>query len=1067
MAVSLIKPSVGWAGELAPSMWGHTEAPRFQQGASVLRNMFANYRGGSSSRAGLAYCGKCRQAASAFSTPPRAIRFQFNVFQSYILEFGDGYMSVAANGGYVTETALAVTAATQANPCELTVPGNSFAAGDQVYASGIGGMTQLNGDTFIVAEAGTSFTLQDIFGIPVNSLDYGAFTSGGAVARLYANLSSPYAAIDLPYLKIVQSADVMSLCCVNQQTGTEYPPVDLQRLAAANWNFETLTFASAIAAPAGVTATATVAGSAPYTQYAYVVTAVDSATGEESVASDVAYITESVDIAATAGSHIIGWSPVPGADQYNIYQAPASYDTAVPIGSNFGYVGFALGTQFVNTNITPDFATTPPLHDNPFARGAVLEVDVTAEGNGSYTQATVGYTVNSATGSGFIGTPIIVNGYLVGFLVQNTGVGFVDGDSIAITDSGGGAGGTVSLVVGPESGTYPSVPNYFQQRRAYAGTLNNPDTYWLSQTGAYLNFDAATPPIDSDAIIGTPWGEQVNGIQWLQSMPGGLLAATGLDTWQVSGTSGAGSLITPAQQSAVAQESNGYSATVQPLKIGYDILFPGATTTAVYDLVYNFWNNIYAGTEISVPSSHLFDNFQIVSWAWARHPFRLVWVTRNDGKFLSLTFLKEPENTLIAWARHDTNGLVVSNAVATEFPVDAPYFIVKRYIVGVQQWAYYLERMDNRAWVGAEDPWCVDAGLSLLQPAPDATLSAAAALGVGDITGGYLANGGTGYVAPTAKVIDPTGLGSGGAVNLVFTSGGAITGFTFVGGQNYSAQTYCQIIDPTGAGAALVLFISQNVLFIASAAVFADNNPGDVIRMGGGIATVTEIISPTQALASIVAPILQTIPNDPNNLPIPAAAGAWTITTPVTTLANLRHLEGMQVAVLADGAVVAGGDQPLITVVNGQITLPNPASDIKVGLPFAVQYQSMHTEMPGEPTIQGKPQMASVVVARVAASRGIQIGANRPVASTLEYQREAPWVQMQDVQDYASVGISANALPLFTGDKPPTPIGGGPQNWNGFENAPGMIAAQQLNPLPMNLLAMIPTVWAGETNSPE
>src|SRR5581483_10805861 len=99
---------------------------------------------------------------------------------------------------------------------------------------------------------------------------------------------------------------------------------------------------------------------------------------------------------------------------------------------------------------------------------------------------------------------------------------------------------TATLSVGPQTGTYPSVVEYFQQRRAYASSLNKPDTYWMSQTGAFTNFDAASPPIDSDAITGNPWAQQVNGIQWLRNTQGGLLVGTGQDAWLVSGTAGAG-----------------------------------------------------------------------------------------------------------------------------------------------------------------------------------------------------------------------------------------------------------------------------------------------------------------------------------------------------------------------------------------------------------------------------------------------------------------------------------------------------------------------------------------------
>jgi hypothetical protein len=61
--------------------------------------------------------------------------------------------------------------------------------------------------------------------------------------------------------------------------------------------------------------------------------------------------------------------------------------------------------------------------------------------------------------------------------------------------------------------------------------------------------------------------------------------------------------------------------------------------------------------------------------------------------------------------------------------------------------------------------------------------------------------------------------------------------------------------------------------------------------------------------------------------------------------------------------------------------------------------------------------------------------------------------------------VSQNAIPLFTGDYQRVSVASGPQNWTGFENASGMVAAQQLNPLPMNILAFMPDVWAGESNS--
>ena len=1017
--------------------------------------MTVSYRGGAQSRPGTAYVGKCLQAASVSkaSIPPRLIKFQFNIYQSYILEFGDAYMRVIVDGAYVTETPQNITAINQALPGRVTVPGHGYANGDWVYIAGVNGMSQINFQTFIISNVtANTFTLLDIFGDIVSTVNFDAYTSGGQTARIYTNKTSPYAAVDLPYLKTVQSADVMSICCVNQQTGAEYPPYDLTRVSASNWTFTKVSFASTIAAPATCTAAASVTTAGTATQYAYCVTAVDPVTGNESIASPIANVTNSVNIAVTAGSITITWATVPGASKYNIYKAPPSYATAVPIGSAFGYAGSSFGNQFVDTNITQDMAVTPPLHLDPFSPSAVLGVNITA-GGAAYVQASTTVTISTATGSEAILIPIIVGGQLVAIVVQNAGRGYLPTDTVNIV-SGVGSGASATLVLAPADGTYPSVVSYFQQRRVYASTLNNPDTYFMSQTGSYKNFDSSNPPVDADSIIGTPWGTQVNGIQWLQPMPGGLLAATGEDVWQISGINGVGSPVTPAQQAAQAQESNGFSPTVKPLKINYDILYVSSFSSTVYDLVYNFWNNIYAGTDVSVLSNHLFESFNITQWAWAKQPFKVVWATRNDGKFLSLTFLKEQE--VVAWARHDTNGLVVGNEVATEPPVNAPYFIVQRYIVGKQQWAYFVERMDNRLWEDPDDVWCVDCGLALGQNAPNATITASQAVGAGNITGGYIAEGGQNYVAPSAQIIDPLGTGSGGSVTFTLT-GGVITGFSFVAGQNYSPGTYVTISDATGSDAVFVIAISQNVFFNTSVAVFTPANVGDVIRMGGGIATVTQYLSTTQVVASITTPVKQVIPNDPYNLPVPHNPGEWTITTPVTTITNLGHLEGMQVSALADGVVVAGGSEPTMTVVNGSITLPNPATSVKVGLGYICQYQTLYPEIPGKDTIQGRRKRVAGSTFRLQQTRGATGGCDQPVASTFDSQPEFPWENMQDIPDFTFVNQPGAMMPLWTGDRH-IPLQGAWYNHNGFEPAPAFVAVQQTNPLPLTVLAVIPSI---------
>src|SRR5262249_39548126 len=154
----------------------------------------------------------------------------------------------------------------------------------------------------------------------------------------------------------------------------------------------------------------------------------------------------------------------------------------------------------------------------------------------------------------------------------------------------------------------------------------------------------------------------LNSIKSMLAMPGGLVMLTSRQAWQVNGGS-AGAALTPIDVTANAQAYNGAS-DVPPIVANYDILYVQSKGSIVRDLSYNFYTNIYTGTDISILSSHLFFGFQITEWAFAEEPFKVVWAIRNDGVMLSLTFLKEQE--VVGWAHHTTLGDYKSVATITE-----------------------------------------------------------------------------------------------------------------------------------------------------------------------------------------------------------------------------------------------------------------------------------------------------------------------------------------------------------------------------------------------------------------
>lgn len=983
MAIPSIQPSFS-AGEVTPALFGRTDLAKFHVAAATARNVFVDYRGGLSSRAGTAFVARSLQTVGA--SPPRLIPFSFSVQQGYMLEFGDYYMRVYSQGAPVTQTPLPITGITQANPGVVTIPSHGFANGDWVAIAGVVGMTQLNGRTYIVSNVTTNtFILQTMTGAEVDTIPFSAYISGGTAARIFT-LPTPWAAEDLAWLKWTQSADTMSIVCWNQETNANYAPRDLVRIAADNWTLTETTFAASIAAPASCTVSATVAPSSTAlpTSYAFVVTAV-SASGEESIASPVGNVTNSVDIAMTAGSLIVNWSAVVGAVTYNIYKAPASYNTQpgsttnalpVPIGSLFGYAGTSYSAQFVDSNITPDLQQVPPTHQNPFAAGAVIAVPLSS-GGASVTSCSI--TITTSTGAGFVGSAVIVGGVVQAVVITESGAGYASTDTPVFTVNSGATAPVGTLTLTPESGTFPGCVAYFQQRRVYAASPNDPDTYWMSKPGAFLNFDTSVPSSPDDAITGTPWSLEVNGIQWMVPMPGGLVVLTGKGAWQVSGTgstAGTQQALTPTSQQAQPQAFNGCSPTVPPVAINYDILYVQAKGAIVRDLSYNYWINIYTGADITMLSSHLFNNYQIVQWAWCEEPYKLLWAVRNDGSLLSLTFIKEQE--MYGWTRHDTTGTVQSVASVTELPVDALYLAVQRPGNDGSAFSFYIERMDNHLWQSSEDPWCVDAGLATVLTEPDAWLAATELSGTANI--------------------------------------------------------------------------------MTTASVFTAASVGQIVRAAGGIGTITLVVSGTQAhlewQLSPSASFPGSIAGQFVAYPLTAAPGDWSIAPQVTEVSGLDHLIGDEVVGLADGVPLA----PQVVPSSGTIALPFPASDVRVGLPFTVQVQSVYLMGGSQPTLQGRRKDVVGLTARLDASGLPTLGANQQDGSVQSPPALAmPWTNMTPPQvtqgTYTSPG-GALVSKLFTGDARINIAVG----WD----KRGQVAVEQTQPLPLHLTAFIPEWLPGD-----
>lgn len=329
MPSPLILPSFA-AGEISPALHGRVDLAKYQVGLATCLNWFVHPFGGASTRAGTEFVGEAVDPA----VRSRLIPFQFNTAEAYALEFAHQKMRVIRGGGYVLEAAIAISGITRANPgiVTTTVP-HGLGNGDHVWIDGAAGMSEINGRRFTVAgAAATTFELSD-----TDTSAWNGWTSGGTVARFYT-LPTPYASVDLPLLKFVQSADTMTL------THPGYAPRNLTRTGHTSWTLIPIVFVPATSAPTGLASTN------PGGAQSYVLTAVNDENGEESLASATVG-------AADAVSGIV-FTPVVGCTYYNVYKHKNGI---------YGFIGrVKSGSTFTDTNIAPDTSDTPPIQRNPF-----------------------------------------------------------------------------------------------------------------------------------------------------------------------------------------------------------------------------------------------------------------------------------------------------------------------------------------------------------------------------------------------------------------------------------------------------------------------------------------------------------------------------------------------------------------------------------------------------------------------------------------------------------------------------------------------------------------------------
>ena len=344
-----------------------------------------------------------------------------------------------------------------------------------------------------------------------------------------------------------------------------------------------------------------------------------------------------------------------------------------------------------------DFTDGPYLDDN--ITTTTLNPSAHTVGTGITVVASATTGING--GSGFQSTDV---GRLVRFgdgYGKITAVADTLNFTMEILEDMGSSTASTNWSLGSFSDTtgHPTCVTFFEQRLVFAGTKDQPQTLFFSKSGDYenMNENRGGTVADDDAIIYTIASNQVNAIRFMTATRT-LIVGTAGGEFTVSG-GGTDVAITPTNI-LIKKQSNHGAANLDAIAAGNATLFLQRAKRKIRELAYNFDVDGYLAPDMTILSEHITEG-GITQMAYQQEPNQIVWMTRDDGELIGLTYQREQQVT--AWHRQIFGGSfgsgnAVCESVAALPTDDAEYqvwVIVKRTINSVtRRYVEYLNGFD-------------------------------------------------------------------------------------------------------------------------------------------------------------------------------------------------------------------------------------------------------------------------------------------------------------------------------------------------------------------------------------
>lgn len=724
------------AGEISPRLDIRIDTKKYASGAFTIENGIVMPHGGIRKRPGTKFVAEIKDSSQS----PRLIPFEFSTDQSYMLEFGETYIRPFKDQGTIIAATAAITGASKANPGVITAVAHGFSTGDQVYLSGLGGMTELNNRrvTITVLTANT-------FSIGLNTSAFTAYTSGGTASKPVDVVTS-YTSAEVDEITHAQSADTLYLAHGDfpfaKLTRTSHTAWTLTDATIKNGPFRTINTDDTHYLSVAVTGSATVSGATQANPVVITTTAAhgfsDGATVTFAGVGGMTQINGNKYLARNVTSTTFElWTEAFAKVDGSGYGAFTSGGTASSSTSSFGTISPGTKVTLTSTDslFTADHVGALMRMWEPGQKSGVRQPpfgDGTASisNNDLYTNDGKVYAIFNLSlgGSGADWLSISINQVpdhesgVVRVFGETTSKYF---DAIYLHDSScvleieayTSATEVTARVVRNHVPTsvldfktgyweegawsyhrgFPSLVGFHEGRLYAATSASDPQTVWASRPQAFDDFQDGAD--DDRAISYAVASGRIDKFLWM--MPGKTLALGTASSEYIAAASNQNEALTPSNVRMVPQTQYGSSEKVWPIRIGNVLLFGqrrGAVSRPakkVRELSYSFEADSYLAPDTTIVSEHITGR-GIVEIAYHADPDSVAYCVRDDGQLAGLTY--EAEQDVKGWHRHVLGGSFGSGAAVVERIATVPgaetdevWMIVKRTING--QTKRYIEIM--------------------------------------------------------------------------------------------------------------------------------------------------------------------------------------------------------------------------------------------------------------------------------------------------------------------------------------------------------------------------------------